>query len=372
MTNRSPINFTRGIPAAQSFPTKQMIEASQLALQQHGSVILQYGPSYGFRPLREWLADWHGVEVDSVLCSNGSLQIIKFICSVLMQTKNKTVFVEAPTYDRTITMLQKHGAKIVSIPLQTDGPDIEVLEHQLHQHQPAFFYVIPDFQNPAGVTCSREKREKLIELGRNHGYIYLEDAPYRALRYRGIEEPSLFELAPDVVLHMSSFSKLIGPGPRMGYILGDSGIVDRVAEVAERTYITPGLLSHGIIYEFCRAGHLPQQIERLKTLYKPLLDSTLAAVDQYLPEAESTKPDGGFFLSVTIPKPVTTMDVRNEASSYNLSLSDGRGFFANGGGDNFLRIPYCALTPEQIRDGVSRLAEIVRQLHPTANQKLTM
>lgn len=362
MANPRHINFTRGIPAAECFPTEKIGAAAQLALRKHKTVILQYGNSYGFLPLRELIADWHGLEVESVLCSNGSLQIIELLCSVLLQSENKTVFVEAPTYDRAITRLRRHGAKIVTIPLQEDGPDIERLEYQLHSHKPCFFYVIPDFQNPAGTTCSREKREQLVELARRHRYIYVEDSPYRALRYRGIQEPALFDMAPDVVLHMSSFSKLIAPGPRVGYLLGDADLIDELAKAAEDTYITPGMLSHGIVYEFCHAGHLRPQIERLQALYGPRLDATLTALDEHLPESRSTRPDGGFFLSITLPEGVTTMDVRDKAADVNLNLSDGRGFFADGGGERFLRLPYCALTPEQLQEGIGRLADVVRQL----------
>jgi len=362
MSDLPPINFTRGVPAVESFPADKIIDASQAVLREHASIILQYGSAYGLRLLREWLASWHSVAVESVLCSNGSLNLIEFICSLLLHSENKTVFVEAPTYDRAVTRLYKHGAEIVSIPLQDDGPDIEILDAKLQQHQPSFFYTIPDFQNPAGTTCSHEKRIRLIELARQHGYIYLEDSPYRPLRYWGVEQPSLFEIAPDVVVQMSSFSKLIGPGTRMGYILGDVDLLAKVAKVAEDTYITPSLLSHGIVYEFCRAGHLQPQIDRLKTLYRPRLEAALASLDEHLPQAKFVRPDGGFFLSITLPRGVTTMDVRAHASRVNLNLADGRAFFVNGGGERFLRLPYCALTPEQIRVGISRLAEIVRRL----------
>ncbi len=359
MSEKPVINFTRGVPATESFPIEDMVAASQRAVEKYGTTILQYGKSYGFVPLREWLADWQGVSVDQVLTSNGSLQIVEFLCFNFLQPGD-VVFTEVPTYDRTITTLRRHGAKIVGIPLEPDGPNIEALEAALNEYTPKFFYLIPDFQNPSGATCSKEKREALVKLADKHGFWLVEDAPYRPLRFRGEEQPSLFELNPERTLHMLSFSKLIGPGPRVGILYGQADVLKSVAKVAEDTYITPSLLSHGIVYEYLNGGHLPDQIESLKSLYAPRLQATLDALDKHLPTAEATRPDGGFFLSVTLPEGVTTTQVIETAKAYNLNLASGEAFFPEGGGERFLRLPYCALSPEEIDDGVSRLAAAVK------------
>jgi DNA-binding transcriptional MocR family regulator len=312
-------------------------------------------------PLREWLAEWQGVAVEQVMTANGSLQIIEFLCYHFLQPGD-VVFTEAPSYDRTITLLRRHNAKIVGIPLEADGPNIEALEAALKQQVPKFFYVIPDFQNPSGATCSKEKREKLVELADKYGFWLLEDAPYRPLRFRGEEQPSLFELNPERTLHMLSFSKLIGPGPRTGILYGQADLLQQVAKVAEDTYITPSLLAHGIVYEFCRAGNLPEQIDKLKALYSPRLQACLDALDQHLPDAQATRPDGGFFLSITLPEGTTTAQVMTQAKNHNMNLASGEAFFPNGGGERFLRLPYCALSPEEINDGVSRLATAVNEV----------
>ncbi|MCB0194815.1 MAG: PLP-dependent aminotransferase family protein [Anaerolineae bacterium] len=358
VSDKPVINFTRGVPATESFPVEQMKAASQVALDKYGTTILQYGKSYGFVPLREWLAEWQGVAVDQVLTANGSLQIVEFLCFHFIQPGD-VVFTEVPTYDRTITLLRRHGAEIVGIPLEPDGPNIEALEAALEQQVPKFFYIIPDFQNPSGATCSLEKRQKLVELADKYGFWLLEDAPYRPLRYQGEEQPSLYQLNPNQTLHMLSFSKLIGPGPRVGMIFGEADVLQGVAKVAENTYITPSLLSHGIVYEYCNAGNLPGQIASLKELYAPRLQACLDALDKYLPDAEPTRPQGGFFLSLTLPEGVATVDVIKQAKNYNLNLADGGAFFPNGGGENFLRLPYCALSPAEIEDGVQRLAQTV-------------
>lgn len=356
------INFTRGVPATESFPIDAMSAAAERAVQKYGTTILQYGKSVGFLPLVDWLADWMGVQPNQVLTANGSLSLIEFFGYHFVQPGD-TVFVEVPTYDRTITLLRRHHANIVGIPLEADGPDIAALEVALQQQVPKFFYLIPDFQNPAGATCSLEKRQKLVELAEQYGFWLLEDAPYRPLRYRGEAQPSLFELNPERVLHMLSFSKLIGPGPRVGFVVGNADVISAVAKIAEDTYIAPSLLAQGIVYEYLSEGNLPAQIEKLKALYAPRLDATLAALDKHLPDAQSTRPDGGFFLSVTLPEGVTTEALRPVArEQFALNLASGQAFFPNGGGERFLRLPYCAMTPEQLDDGVHRLAKAVEQL----------
>ncbi len=361
MSNQSVINFTRGVPATESFPVEPMSAAAQRALDKYGTTILQYGKSYGFMPLREWLAEWQGVEVDQVLTANGSLQLVEFLCYHLLQPGD-VVFTEIPSYDRTLTLLRRHKAKIVGIPLEADGPNIEALEAALEKQIPKFFYVIPDFQNPSGATCSAEKRQRLIELAAKYGFWLLEDAPYRPLRYEGEDLPSLYEMNPARTLQMLSFSKLIGPGPRVGMLYGDAKLLQSVAKIAEDTYITPALLGQGVIYEFCNNGELPGQIESLKKLYAPRLNACLESLDRHLPDANPTRPQGGFFLSITLPEGVTTTQVMAQAKNYNLNLASGQAFFPDGGGERFLRLPYCALKPIEIDDGVERLAAAVKEV----------
>jgi DNA-binding transcriptional MocR family regulator len=352
------INFTRGVPANESFPLDEVAAAAIDALKALGPAMLQYGPSAGFGPLREWLAAWQGVPLDRVMTGNGSLQLVEFMCLGLLKPGD-VVFTENPTYDRTITMLRRHGARIVGIPLEADGPDMAALERELQRQVPAFFYVIPDFQNPSGTTCSGVKRRRLAELADLNGFTIVEDAPYRPLRYRGVEEPSVYSLLPDRTLFMCSFTKLIAPGVRTGFLLGRPDVIARLAKVAEDTYISPGYLAQGITFEWCRQGLLGPQIERLRQLYLPRLDACLASLDKFMPGAVDARPDGGFFISLTLPEGVLTSDVRLEASKRGLNLSDGLAFFPDGGGERFLRLPFCALTPAEIEEGVRRLAESV-------------
>jgi DNA-binding transcriptional MocR family regulator len=360
MSATETINFTRGVPANESFPTADLARSAQQALANGAEVLLQYGPAAGLAALRAWLADWQGVKPEQVITGNGSLELVEFLCTALLKSGDE-VFTESPSYDRAITLFRRHGINVTGVPLEADGPNIAALEQLLATRKPKFFYVIPDFQNPSGATCSAAKRQRLVELAKQHGFTLLEDAPYRMLRYRGEQLPTLFSLAPDRVLHMTSFTKLIAPGVRLGLMIGDAATLAKIGKVAEDTYISPGYFAHGVTLEWLRGGNLAPQIEKLKQLYAPRLEATLAALDKYIPDAVATRPDGGFFLSITLPEGVSTTAVRTAAAKLNLNLADGLAFFPNGGGERFLRLPFCALTPTQIDEGIRRLSLAVKE-----------
>jgi 2-aminoadipate transaminase len=353
------INFTRGVPAIESYPAADLAQSATSALATNSDAMLQYGSSAGLPALRNWLAEWQGVKPEQVLAGNGSLELIEFLCTALLKPGD-VVFTEAPSYDRAITLFRRHGLTVIGVPLETDGPNIEALEKLLAQHTPKLFYVIPDFQNPSGATCSAEKRKRIAELAAQHDVLLLEDAPYRMLRYRGTQAPTIFSLAPQRTLHMTSFTKLIAPGVRLGFMIGDAAILAKIGKVAEDTYIAPGGFAHGVTLEWLKAGKLMPQIEKLKALYAPRLDACLAALDKYIPDAVATRPDGGFFLSLTLPQGVSTTDLRAAAAKLNLNLADGLAFFPQGGGERFLRLPFCALSPAQIDEGIRRLSEAVK------------
>ena len=253
---------------------------------------------------------------------------------------------------------------MVGFPLQDDGPDVEQIEDRLRRgERPALFYLIPDFQNPSGTVLSLEKRRRLAALAQQYGFWIIEDVPYSRLRYAGEEQPTLFEFAPDRVLQMSSFSKLVSPGLRVGYVIAPADVAAQLARAAEDTYISASYLSQGIICQYISRGWLGPNIEQLKALYAPRLRATLAALDTHMAGlADWRRPDGGFFVGMTLHADVTAADLLARGRAANLDLTDGRGFFADGRGDRFVRLPFCALTPAEIEEGIRRLAEVVRGL----------
>jgi len=353
------INLTRGIPPAEVFPQDDLIECGEAALREDPNVLLQYGRSPGYLPLRKWLGSQQDVGPDQVLIANSSLEILAFTTQTLLKSGDRA-FVESPSYDRSITLLRRAGAEVVGIPMEHDGMHMTVLEEELKKGPPVLMYVIADFNNPSGITTSLEKRQRLAELAREYGFWIAEDAPYRPLRYEGDEVPSLYSLAPDRVLHMSSFSKLIAPGLRLGYLVAPASIIATMAAWAVDTYIGPVLPTQGMVYEYCRRGLLGPNIERLKQLYRPRLEATLAALESHLGSATWPQPEGGFFVGVTLPEGTEVGSLMARAEPVGLKLADGRGFFADAAnGSRFLRIPFCGVTPEQIEEGVSRLASIL-------------
>jgi 2-aminoadipate transaminase len=357
-TKIASISFNRGIPCVEAFPSSKIQECAAAILSADAATVLQYGKSTGYMPLRETIANWYGASADEVLVSNGSLQIQEFLSALLLRPGD-TVFVEEPTYDRAITTFRRHGANVIGIPLEPDGLDVGCLTAHLRKVTPKFLYLIPDFQNPTGVTTSPSKREEIVRLAEEHGFWIIEDGPYRALRYQGSDVPLTRNMNPDRVLHLSSFTKILSPGVRVGYLVAPERIIVGVAEIATDTYVTPGLLAQGIAYEFCRRGWLEPNVERLKGIYRPGLEATAASLREYLPDADWVEPEGGFFLGITLPPPMDVANLRERAKEVGLSLSDGRGFFPQGGGERFLRLAFTALSEPEIREGISRLAGLV-------------
>lgn len=352
------ISLTRGVPPPEAFPTQQLQECAAAILEREGSIVLQYHAAIGFAPLREWLGQRHGAAPEAVLVGNGSLQLLVFLAE-LFTSPDDVVLVEEPSYDRAITAFRRKGLQVLGVPLESDGFDVDALERLVRENEPRLFYVIPDFQNPSGITTSRVKREKLIELAERYDFWILEDNPYRELRYRGEPLPSIFSLGSRKVLFLSSFSKLLSPGMRVGYLIGPQDVVERVAEIAEDAYITPNMLSQGIVYEYCRRGWLESNIARLKDIYRTRLEALASVLETRLPQAQWTKPEGGFFVGVYLPSDMDFSLFRTKARQMGVRLSDGNGFFPDDDGDEFLRLPFCALSGEEIEEGVKRLGSIV-------------
>jgi DNA-binding transcriptional MocR family regulator len=355
------INFARGVPPPEAFPTQQLQECARAVLEREGSIVLQYYPAAGLVSLREWLADRYDVAMECVLVSNGSLQILDFV-SRLLASPGDVVLVERPSYDRAITLFRRAGLRVIGVPLGPRGFESETLERLLIDEKPKLFYIIPDFQNPTGITTSLDKRETLVALAERHGFWIVEDSPYRDLRYWGEEVSAIFSLGSEKVLHLSSFSKVLSPGMRVGYVLGPEHVVSGLAKIAEDTYITPNMVSQGVVYEYCRQGWLGPNIERLKSLYRPRLGTLASALQAYLPQAQWTRPEGGFFVGAYLPSGVDVSLLKAKAHEERITLSDGRGFFPDEDGSGFLRLPFCALSAQDIQEGMSRLGSIVNML----------
>lgn len=355
------IKLTRGIPPVEAFPTQKVIECCERALKLFGDVLLQYYPAFGFEPLRHALAEETGVSPEQVIVGNGSLQLLAFFAEAAL-SQGDTVLVERPSYDRAITTFRRAGLKVVGVPLEHDGVDLAAFKEAVHTYAPRAFYIIPDFQNPTGVTTSLAKREAISELASQHNFLIVEDIPYRRLRYFGEDVITFREIIPERVVQLSSFSKLLSPGIRVGWLVGPSDLVRRIGKLAEDTYITPSMLSQGIVYEFLHQGWLNENIERLKFLYRPRLQAMLEALELFLPEGKWFNPQGGFFVGLWLPEGVEVEQVAKIAEEEGLVLSGSAGFFPDGDSSQFVRLPFCALSESEIREAIGRLARAIKQV----------
>jgi 2-aminoadipate transaminase len=358
------IVFTRGVPPPEAFPTEELGACFDAAVRENPDVVLQYGQQPGYAPLREELAGEYEVSPQEILIGNGSLQLLDLVSSYLVRP-GAAVYSEQPSYDRAIKTFRRRGARTVGIPLEEDGISVERLEAALRREVPAFLYLVPDFQNPAGATISLEKRRRVVELGDEHGFWVIEDIPYRKLRYEGEDIPLLREIDPSRVITMSSFSKLLSPGIRVGFMISPEDLIKGVTALGEETYLSPVLPTQAAVAEYLRRGLLGPNIVRLRDLYTPRWKAMAGAVRRELPGAQAFIPSGGFFVSVMLPEDANTGDLVGRAVDIGLILTPGAAFFADpdeggeAGGERFVRLPFCAVIPDQIEEGVRRLAGLL-------------
>ncbi len=355
------ISFARGAPSLDIVDVDGLKEAAVRAFESDPAGTTAYGTSIGYPRLRAWIADRHGVEPERVLVTNGSMQADAFLFDQLVRSGDE-VIVERPTYDRTLLSLQGRGAKVHPVPLQPDGIDTEALDRLLGSGaRPKLAHIIPNFQNPAGYTLSQAKRETLVALAAEHDFVIFEDDPYVDLRFSGQKLPRMLELDPRRVVYASSFSKTVCPGIRVGYLVGPTDLIAQIAELATGTYISPNMVAQSIVYEFCASGAIERSIENVRTALAKRAKTLAEALHREIPDAEFVAPDGGYFMWVTLPPGTDVARLFELAAELGVAFVKGTDFLVDGG-ENTLRLAYSGVTPEQIDEGVGRLAEALRAL----------
>src|SRR6266508_2040934 len=343
------ISLARGIPAPECIPVEELADCARAAIERDGATVLSYGPVGGYQPLREWIAERHDVEPSRILVTNGSLQGIAFLAD---RFAGRRVLVEAPTYDRPLKLLAARGVDITVVAMDDQGLDPDALEAALATGpQPAFLYTIPTFQNPSGRTLSTERRHRLVELAREHDLLVLEDDPYGLVRFEGEPPPTLFELdGGEHVVYSSSFSKTIAPGVRVGYFVLPQALDNELEALAVSTYITPVLIGQATVFEFLRRGNLEPNLERVRGLLRARRDAMLKALERELPSASWSRPQGGYFIWLELPR--EAVDVPG------VSFVKGTDF---GGAPNTARLAFSYVSPDEIREGIRRLAAAVAE-----------
>ncbi|HLY93371.1 MAG TPA: PLP-dependent aminotransferase family protein [Gaiellaceae bacterium] len=356
----APISFARGIPAPECLPIEELADCAKTAIEGDGKAVLSYGPGGGYGPLREWIAARHRVEPGRVVITSGSLQGFVFLAEQLVRPGTR-VFVEAPTYDRPLKILARLGAEVIGLPTDDDGLQPDALEQALGQgEKPAFLYTIATFQNPSGRTLTTERRKRVAEIARAHDLLVLEDDPYGLVRFEGEALPTIFELEGGVnVTYASSFSKTIAPGVRVGYFVLPADLAAQIEALAVSTYISPPFMAQATVHEFLRRGNFKPNIERVSGLLRTRRDAMLAALEEHVPEgAVWSRPQGGYFIWLDLPSAAPELARAQEAG---VTFVTGADFFAGGrGGQQSLRLAFSFVSPEEIAEGVSRLAPLLR------------
>ncbi|QPC81656.1 PLP-dependent aminotransferase family protein [Phototrophicus methaneseepsis] len=354
------LQFTRGVPALDMMPAELLAQSSHAAMQQYAAMALPYGATMGFLPLREWLAQHHDCRVEQVIVGNGSINLIAHWAHSFL-SPGDTVIVESPTYDRALTLFQEAGAQIIALPLLDDGIDPAVLEAQIISHKPRLIYLIADFNNPSGVTTSAAKREAIATIAQRHDVLIIEDGAYHQLRYLGEPIPQLRHYAPDNVLSTGSFSKLLAPGLRTGWMILPPQLVDGFVAHLQNMYITPNQYAQATVMAAVTTDAYVQQLARLHDTYRQRLQVAHQALEQYLKPLGThwAEPEGGFFFGVTVPP--TKQPIWDISPAYGLALVNGDGFFHDRTNTNFVRVPFCSLNEADLEEGIERLGQVVRE-----------
>ncbi|MEZ3179645.1 PLP-dependent aminotransferase family protein [Streptomyces pimonensis] len=367
------VHFSRGIPPREAIPSTAIAGLTSAVLTAEPDRVFQYAPigrHTGDQELREQLGKFHSVDPDRVFVTNGSLQALDLLAAHLLRDASEPqVLVEAPTYDRAVQIFRRHGARVSGVPLRHDGLDLDVLRERLRTEVPAFLYVIPDFQNPSGVTTGEDKRRELVRLSAEYGFTILEDIPYRELRFSGTAPTPLGDLAASAdgarVLTIGSLSKVLSPGLRVGYVIGPPGTPHALAVLAESIYLSPAPLLQVVAARALADGLVRQNLERIRQLFQPRHDAAVEAVRQTFGDIHLCIPDGGYYVSVHLPIRTDEEAFLAAARNEGLALTRGSAFYpvdsAPPPGTAFLRLPFQALDPEEFAEGVRRLAAAAEQ-----------
>ncbi len=377
------ISFAGGLPAPDVFPVQRFQEACHKVLAANASSALQYGTTEGYEPLRQMIAanmDRYGIKakLENVLITSGSQQALDLIGKLFINAGDR-VLVEAPTYLGALQAFNVYGAEYVNVPIDEDGLRTGLLEGPLRTG-PKFMYVLPNFQNPAGTTLSAGRRHELVLLADKYGIPIVEDDPYGQLRYEGEHLSPLVVLdrknlrrddgySIGNVIYLSTFSKTLAPGLRLGWIVAPPEVINKLAQLKQGTDLHTSTFIQFVAYEVARDGFLDQHVKLIRKVYHERRNVMLQALKDFFPPTVTwTHPQGGLFLWVTLPAGLDIEAVLQSALEQNVAFVPGNSFYAPDAGNNdpeegssHMRLNFSNATPEQIREGIRRLSEAVKK-----------
>ena len=382
------ISFAGGMPAPELFPRERVAEATRrVMLDERGCEALQYGTTEGYTPLREMVVRHigrYGIKsgVDNVLITAGSQQALDFMGRIFLDPGDK-VIVEAPTYLGALQAWNAYGAGYLAVESDDDGMVPESLERALAAGEAKFIYALPNFQNPTGRTLPLERRMEIVRLAAQYGVPILEDDPYGQLRYEGDNLPTLMvldaqsrpngcddEFATGNVIYLSTFSKTLCPGFRVAWVVAPKDVIAKMVQAKQGADLQTSTFSQMVAYETSCGGFLDEHVRSLRAVYRERRDLMLSLMEELFPPGVSwTRPQGGLFLWVTMPEGINSVELLEKAVEQKVAFVPGHSFYPLGGGENTMRINFSNATPEQIREGIKRLAAVFEEAiaaQPTA------
>ena len=365
------LSFAGGLPDAATFPMDAMKEVTVQVFDDHGSMSLQYGPTAGYTALREWIAARMGTvegvsaTVDDVIVTSGGIEAMDLIAKTLLNPGD-IVIVEAPTYLTAFSVFRCYGVDFVAVDIDDEGMRVDLLEEKLLElerqgKRAKLIYTMPAFQNPGGVTMPLDRRRRLVELADGYDIPILEDHAYAELYFDHAPPPSLKALNPDGVLFVSTFSKIFGPGIRLGWIAAPPAVIAQLCQAKLGSDQCSSTLGQRIVHEYGRQGLMDSQIVLSRALYRAKRDTTLAALAGHAPPGMTwTRPDGGFYVWLTIPEGIDTTSMLAWAVEHEkVAFVAGPSFYADGRGTNQFRVCFSYLDQELIEEGISRICRAV-------------
>lgn len=358
------ISFAGGLPAPASFPVEAMRAAADRILRDEAIGALQYSATEGYLPLREWVAARHsgnGVTIrpSQVLITTGSQQALDLIGKVLV-SPGKPILVETPTYLGALQSFSLYEPAYVQVPTDESGLIPAALTPELTAGA-RLLYTIPNFQNPTGRRLPLERRKALAAFAQRASFPVIEDDPYGALDYAGQPLPTLLSMAPEHIVHLGSFSKVLAPGLRVGYIIAPEDLHFKLVQAKQATDLHTPSFTQRIVHEVVKNGFLDTHIPKVRALYRDQCEAMLDSLTRNMPEGVSwNRPEGGMFVWVTLPAHIDSMKLLEEAVAQNVAFVPGAPFFAEQPQHNKLRLSFVTVPPAKIEEGVSKLAALIR------------
>lgn len=365
--NPQVISFAGGLPNPSSFPVLEVQNATHKVLNDDGYNVLQYSNTEGYLPLRQYIAERYfkkGVVVDpnEILITNGSQQGLDLIGKVLLN-KNDDILMERPGYLGAIQAFSVFEPKFHTVPVVDDGVDIDSLKEVIKSHEPKLFYGVPNFQNPSGITYTAQNREIVANILNEYNTIFIEDDPYGELRFMGQDVPSMKTYLGDNTILLGSFSKIVAPAMRLGWICARHEIMEKLIIAKQASDLHTNYFSQRVIHQYLIDNNIDNHIKKITELYKGQRNCMVSMIEKYFPqEVKSTKPEGGMFLWATLPEGFSSLELFDMAIKQNVAFVPGDPFYINEKGTNTMRLNYTSSTEEKIEEGIKRLSEAIKDL----------